>query len=362
MRPRRPREKWSARASAAASFAISASWHFLVLAVLALAVHPLAPPRETQPVTLELLPPVPPPVEVEPPPPPIPPKPIQIERPPEPLPPQPLEVVRPPPPILSKPLEIAHPPSPVPPRSLQVQRAPAPILLPPEPLEVARPPQPALSKPVEVERRPAPEPPRSLQLDRPALPVPEQAPSEPAPSEAAKSEPAKSEAAPQTTAQLPVLTNERVVQAPIEIRPPARASSPLRNPITALPAAPPLPTAGGPGGAAPPSGAAAGGAAKPFEGRIQGFDDNGVRTGLRMQLGCLNPETYHLGPEERAECLRRLADEAKRAQAMGPNIPSAKQADYDRVAACHSATAAREVPVGGLGANPRLRDCGPGDR
>ncbi|MDB5460628.1 MAG: hypothetical protein JWO72_2369, partial [Caulobacteraceae bacterium] len=170
----------------------------------------------------------------------------------------------------------------------------------------------------------------------------------------------------QTSAPLSVLTNERVVQAPVEIRPPDRPSSPLR---TTVPAVPAVPLPGGAGSASPP-GAPAGGAAKPFEGRIVGFDDHGVRTGLRMRLGCVSPDTYHLTPEERAECLRRLADEAKTAQAMGPNIPAAKQAEYDRSVACRSSARAGSIPgssadssgsIRGLGASPRLRDCGPGD-
>lgn len=374
MTARRPREKWSGRASAAASFAISASWHVLVLAVLALAVHPLRFPPETPPVIVELFPPpitVAPPVEVEQPPAPtvqdplnilrpsVPPEPVEVQRPPEPVPPQPLEAARPPQPVLSKPIQVERTPLPVAPKALEVKRPPD--LLPPEPLEAARPLQPALPRPVEVERRPSP--PRSLEVTRPPDLI------APAPAEAA---PSDSASPVQRSAQLPVLTNESVVQAPVEIRPPARASA---RPLATAPAVPAFPAAGGAGGAGgagSPAGAAPGGAVRPSDGRIVGFDDN-LRNGLRMRLGCASPDTYRLTLEEKAECLRRLADQARGARAMGPNIPADKQADYDRWASCHAGTAAGAVPrssgedastgsIRGLGFNPRLRDCGPGDR
>lgn len=340
-----------------ASFAISASWHFLVLMVLALAVHPFKLPDETPPVTVELLPPLlsPPPVELEP-------KPIPLE---------PKEVLRRLPPVLDRPIELKRPTS-APPKLVELKAPPQPTPpspAPPAPLETARPLAPVLAKPLEVERRPSPAPPRLIQTSRapPALPQPvAEEPAAPAPS----------------PAQVQVLTNEQVVQAPVEIRPPARPAAPaLRDTVAGAPDIPLPPgtaAAGGGGGGggagAIPLGAIPGNAGRTSNGRIVGFDDNGVGGGLRMTLGCLNPETYKLSAAERAACLARLAAQAKNAAMMGINISPAKQAEFDRQRACHAATAAGGgLPrssegsadtgsIAGLGSNARLRDCRPTDR
>ena len=106
---------------------------------------------------------------------------------------------------------------------------------------------------------------------------------------------------------------------------------------------------------------------------IGGFDANGIRGGLRMGLGCATPDTYKLTAAERAACLDRLGAEAKGARAMGLNMDATKQAEFERLAACRAASTQRGVPgsttqsdttgsIGGLGANPRLRDCRPQDR
>jgi hypothetical protein len=92
-----------------------------------------------------------------------------------------------------------------------------------------------------------------------------------------------------------------------------------------------------------------------------------------MTQGCLTPETYRLTPEERAACLDRVGAAAQGRRPLGLNIPADKQAEYDRQAACHAANVAAAIPrsnqesdstgrIRGLGDNPRLRDCGPGDR
>jgi hypothetical protein len=388
MKARSRREKWAVRKSELAiSIAISASWHFLVVAVLVMAVHPLQLPTPDRPITLELLPPLepPPPVKVEPPPPapplvrpkpilrklidikppplPAPPRLVDVQNPPEPVapqpaPPAPLETVRPAPPVLRKPIEVQRP---APSKPIQVQRPSVTIApLPPEPVTVARPP-PALSRSVEIDR-PSLAPPRAIAADRPAPPVL---------SEAAPSEPA-AEAAAQAPAAVPVLTNQQVVQAPVEIRPPDRpaGSSSLGAGAPALPGFVPS------GGAAPAGGgsggdAQAGGGGGVVGGRIVGFEAGGG--GLRMTRGCLTPETYRLTPEERAACLNRVGVEVGGGSRLGLNIPADKQAEYDRQAACHAANVAAATPrsneesnaaggIKGLGNIARLRDCGPGDR
>jgi hypothetical protein len=379
VKSRSAREKWSVRRSElAVSIAISASWHFFVLAILAMAVHPLQLPDSNRPIDLELLPPLPP-IRIEPPPPPIPPKPILrklIEiKPPPPVPPKPVDVQPapepvPPQPAAPKPLEV-HPPQPILRKPIEVERPPSPALskplqasapslsitpVPQELLTVARPPQPALPRPLEIER-PALAPPRAIVTERPAPPAPSAA--------------APSASTPQNSAAVPVLTNQQVVQAPIEIRPPDRP------PAASLGAAPPAFPEMTPAGGGPPSSGAQGGGAQAgggqAGGRIVGFEGGGGGGGLRMQRGCLTPETYRLTPEERAACLDRVGAEAQGRRPLGLNIPADKQAEYDRQAACHAANVAAAIPrsnqesdatgkILGLGDNPRLRDCGPGDR
>jgi hypothetical protein len=326
-----------ARASTAAGVAFSVFWHILVLGVMVAEIHPFTIP-DTQPVMLQLLPPLvpPPPIQIEPPPRLVPPK---LEQPPKPVPPKPVEI---------------QPPAPVPP----TEAPPAPQ------------PKPIVTRPVEVERPPAPVAPKVVQVEppRPVLAAP--APTEPAPAppKAIEVAPQKTiEAAPsrsvtvqQTTPAVPVLTNQQTVQAPVEIRPPDR---PAGGQAAAAASTPPA------AGSAPPPAGAAGAAKPPFNGPIVGFGN-----GLRMTLGCLNPETYHLTREERAECLRRVGEQAKTVAPMGPNIPADKLAEYDRQRACHDSYAGGATPslgaestdtvagIRGLGAVPRLRDCGPGDR
>jgi hypothetical protein len=338
MTARRPREQWSARVSTAASLAISASWHFMLLAVLALAVHPLRFPHDAPAVTVELLPPL-----VSPPPPPVP-----VE--PEPLPPQPAEAL--PTPVPPAPVEAARPP-PVPPRQVEVERPPEPVLS--KPVQVARPLSAAQPKFLQTQRLPevvAAAPVEAPPVAQPALPKPIEV------------EPPKSVAAPQSSA-VPVLTNDRVTVAPIEIRPPDRPPAPAAAAGGASPGAGSPPPGGAEGGAKPP------GAPASAPGAFGAMGNTRFGPGLRMRLGCLNPDTYHLTADERAECLRRLAAAARDTAPMGINIAPEKQAEYDRQRACHNANIGAGMPAGtsesstgirGLGDNPRLRDCGPGDR
>ena len=350
----RPRANRAARNEAAAGLAISMSWHLMVLAVLALTVHPFTLPPETTPVFVELLPqPVPPTVA-----------------PPEPTPqPTPLDQTRPDQ-VLQKPIDVQRRPSPLPPKSLQTDRRlpTLPEPLPPAPLENARAPSPVLARPVEVDRRPSPVPPRAVDRLLPQV----SASAEAAPEEAAPI----ATAPPASSSAVQVLTNQQVIQAPVEIRPPSRPATAGRNTAPALP-----PASIGELGGAPPEGGGGGGAV-PLRGLnpnsatgrvIGGFDANGVRGGLRMGLGCATPDTYKLTPEERAACLDRFGAEAKSARALGLNMDPTKQAGFDRAAACRAASLERGVPgstgqsdttgtLRGLGANPRLRDCPPGLR
>jgi hypothetical protein len=312
-----------------------------VLAVLVLAVHPLPLPHDGPPIIVELIPPLPS-------------KPLPVLRKlPEdaptqtPIAPEPLPKPQETPPVLRQLTEAPQPPAPAEPAAQT-------------PIQVARP-QPALSAPAEIQRRASPTPPKLTQTVQAPAPIPPQPAEQPAPT-----------AAPSTPAPLQVLTNDRAIQAPVTIKPPEHRA------LSVSQSAPDVPQllqaeSGGGAGASATAGAQAGGGGKSFDGHIVGFEKDGLRGGLRMRLGCENPDTYHLTPEEKAECLRRLAEQAKAAAAMGPNIPEAKQAEYDRQRACHAPTTSAGIPsstsqsdttgkILGLGANARLRDCGPGDR
>jgi hypothetical protein len=298
-----------------------------VLAVLVLAVHPLPLPHDGPPIVVELIPPLPS-------------KPLPVLRKlPEdaptqtPIAPEPLPKPQETPPVLRQLTEVPQPPAPV---------------------------APALSAPAEIQRRPTPAPPKLTQTVQAPAPVAPQPADQPAQT-----------AAPSTPAPLQVLTNDRAIQAPVTIKPPEHRALSVSQSAPDVPQ--PLQAESGGGGATAATGAQTGAGGKPFDGHIVGFEKDGLRGGLRMRLGCENPDTYHLTPEEKAECLRRLAEQAKAAAAMGPNIPEAKQAEYDRQRACHAATASAGIPsstsqsdstgkILGLGANARLRDCGPGDR
>jgi hypothetical protein len=345
----------------AASLAISAFWHLLVLAVLAMAVHPFTLPDQ-RPISVELLPP--PPLE---PPPPVeaPLRPRAADEPTTPLPPapprtaeikpvtpqpQPLDVARP------TQTELENPPAverrSIAPKPLQSSRAALQIPeASPAPLDLARPTPSALQPPVEVQRA-APAPTRPLDASRAAPTLP------PAPA-------AESEAAP----QVQVLTNEAVVKAPVEIRSRDRT---LITPRQTEPALPDIPAGGSGGGAPSPGGGGAAGGLRPYGGEVNGGFSTGGFKGLRTTLGCASPDTYRLTAEERAACLQRLGREAKNAPDLGPDILAAKQAAYDRYTACHraynaagiapSGAASEGTSINGLGPNPSLKDCGPGDR
>jgi hypothetical protein len=311
-----------------------------VLAVLVLAVHPLPLPHEAPPIIVELIPPIPT-------------KPLPVlrkltedEPTQTPIAPQSAPKPQETPPVLRQLTETPQPPAPAEPAAQT-------------PIQVARP-QPALPAPAEIQRRSSPSQPKLTQTVQAPAPIPPQPAEQPAQTPA-----------PPTPAPLQVLTNDRAIQAPVTIKPPEHRALSVSQTAPDVPQ--PLQAESGGGGVGAATGAPAGAGGKPFDGHIVGFEKDGLRGGLRMRLGCENPETYHLTPEEKAECLRRLAEQAKAAAAMGPNIPEAKQAEYERQRACHAATTSAGIPsstsqsdstgrILGLGANARLRDCGPGDR
>jgi len=339
-----------AASTAAAGWIFSAFWHLLCLAVLILEVHPFKIPQETPTVTVELMPPLEPPLErIEPPPPPIQPTPVRR---------RPIQTEKPPTvvaakPILTKPLTVQPPPiltpptptPPVPPSPSEAPRQLRPVAI--KPIEVQRPPAPvtavtSLNKPLEVQAPPTFAP----QAAAPQV----QAPPTPAPPRPVSVQ-AQSEVIPQKAAPLPVLTNDQTAIGPIEIKPPDRPQSAAR-----------------PAGAASGGATAGGGGLRPYEGPIGGFDQHGLHT----TLGCLNQDTYHLSAADRAACLQRVAREAQGGADMGPNIPADKKAEYDHKVACRDAYANAPMPsladastgtsLPGLGNVPSLRDCGPADR
>jgi hypothetical protein len=372
----------------AASFTISAFWHLMVLAVLALAVHPFQLPDTNRAVDLQLLPdltlPPVPTVDLELKPSPDEPKPVPK------APPVQLRPATPEPPVALKPAEPE--PQPVPPQ-------------PPPQLEVARPTAPELANPVEVQKRAvqaprlqtqqaAPKiselPPEPVTVARPtaALPPPleaprAQAPSRPAPLDTSRAAPQISQA-PATEAETPapaapqVLTNSTVIQAPVEIRP--REAAPSAPRLETQGAAPQI-TAPAQGGAPPaggglgggPTGGTREGSLKPYTGFNSPSGVYGTgRNGLRTDLGCENPDAYKLSAEDRAACLQRFGARGRSGPDLGLNISARKQAEYDHDVACHKAYTLQSIPgsasgsssisINGLGNNPSLKECGPGER
>ncbi len=102
------------------------------------------------------------------------------------------------------------------------------------------------------------------------------------------------------------------------------------------------------------------------------FRGSAPLNGMTMRLGCISPDTYRLTPEERAACLDRFGAAVRGVGDLGPNIPADKQAEYDRQTACRriykdqgmpaSSDSSEGTSVKGLGRNPTLKECGPGDR
>jgi hypothetical protein len=360
-----------------------------VLAVLTLAVHPFELP-EQRPISAELLPPLTPPpmptVEVRL-------KPRQADRTPPPAPrarlaiepedqtlPQTTEVKSPPAPQrqlldqarpqtseLQPPVEVERRAASA--SRLQTKQA-APVIpeAPPEPVQVTRQ-APALQPQVELPRAQSQGRPRSLDATRAAPQLPQAA--------------APEAAAPPS--QVQALTNQQVIQAPVEIRPRERA--PVAPRTTAQPGAADIPFADSgappPGGGPAGSSAGGGGGGQGGGGRPSVSDFNGInginggfgaKGGLRQTLGCEDPDTYKLTPEERAACLQRFGQRAKDAPDLGLPIPARKQAEYDKFQACQNAFRKKDgaIPnayakvdgaaVSGVDPGPSLKECGPSQR
>lgn len=384
-RGRTPRARWTAL-DWTASLAISAFWHLLVLAVLALAVHPFQLPDHSQAVELELLPPLttPPLPTVE----------VQLRpRQDEPRPARPLPRLRPAPPEAQPQPKAAEPPTQAQPET------------PPIPQEVARPTQPQLANPVEVQKRPVQAPRLQTQQAAPQITenppqpvtVSKQTPVLAPPIEAPKAEAQRragplnaNRAAPQiqapsAEAEAPVapstqvLTNSSVVQAPVEIRPrPAAPSAGARlNGQAATPEiATPSGGAQGQGGPVEGGGQASGGQASGSRlppGGLKGFDGINGGLGLRGLRGGLDCDRPGMTTEEHNACLQQLGARARGAPDMSlANISAGKRAAFDRSASCHARIQKESIPnsaggsagtsIAGLGSAPSLKECPPGDR
>lgn len=70
----------------------------------------------------------------------------------------------------------------------------------------------------------------------------------------------------------------------------------------------------------------------------------GLLPSLSGRLGCDDPITFHLTPEQRQACDNRLARLAREARPLAPNIPAEKQADYDRHVRCQKEYRQAGVP------------------
>jgi hypothetical protein len=357
---RRPRSQRIAGA-AAAGWIFSALWHLMALAVLAMAIHPFQIPQVTPTIEVSLLPPLEPPPptperpleRIPPAPAPVRVKPIQVQKARAPTPEKPIQTR----PLTVQSPPVITPPAPPVPEALSTSAASTT-----KPVQIARPSAPVAAKPALNRALELATPPAQTLTPTPAPPVPAPPAAAPAPAftppKTVTIQP-PSQVVARPVAPLPVLTNDQTAPGPIEIRPPDRPQEAAR------PAAPALPPSGS-GGAA--GGGSAGGAAT-FNGPINGFDAKG----LRMSLGCLNPETYHLTAAEREACLQRVARDTRGGPDLGPNIPADKKVEYDRNVACRDANRGGSVPapgdsttgvtgIRGLGDIQRLRDCGPGDR
>jgi hypothetical protein len=185
----------------------------------------------------------------------------------------------------------------------------------------------------------------------------------------------------------------RVIQPPpedqavqIELIPPAiPRPPPLRRPAPSAPAPRPAapivarprpPTQAAPAPAAPLPLAPAPARPAPAPQPPPGYDDRDdrFRSGLRVHLGCADPDPFHLTPQEREVCGQKLAEAAKTAKPLVLEPPEAKDADYQRKQRCREVYKRQSIPssashddstgaqIGGLGYNPSLQACGPGDR
>jgi hypothetical protein len=104
------------------------------------------------------------------------------------------------------------------------------------------------------------------------------------------------------------------------------------------------------------------------------FGPSGVLPSLSGRLGCDDPLTYHLTPEQRTVCDNRLARIAREAKPLDLNISAEAKAEFDRRTRCHDSSTRGALPksdshddstgqqIGGLGYNPSFKECRPQDR
>jgi len=100
----------------------------------------------------------------------------------------------------------------------------------------------------------------------------------------------------------------------------------------------------------------------------------GLLPSLTGRLGCDDPISFHLTKEQMAVCEQKFAETAKAAKPLALDIANARMAELDRERRCHNIYTRGSIPsssshdestgaqIGGLGYNPSLRECGPGDR
>ncbi len=99
--------------------------------------------------------------------------------------------------------------------------------------------------------------------------------------------------------------------------------------------------------------------------------DGHFRSGLRLKVGCADPDPFHLTPQEQQTCGEKLAEMAKTAKPLDINIPDDKRAEYERATRCRASQGAMPSSaggsnaaggIGGLGYVPTLRECPPSSR
>jgi hypothetical protein len=378
----------------AVSLIVSMSFHVLVLAVLALAVHPFQLPDTEQAIDVQLLPPL---------------QRLTEETPVELRPTPPDATVLPLRGLRARPPEHLQPKAPAPDRT-EPEPLPQPpqtqAQTPPQPQELVRPELAPRQKAIDLDRTPtvqnrrlnqakpvqeftpddeAPDlsnaqlaaKPKAVDLNRPSTSRSRSLSQSRPDQEFRAAEPeAQASDAVKTAPTAPVLTNDSTIQAPVEIRAPERKAQ-------APPPGSGAPAGGGPlggGGSGGQQGGGQAGSGQPgsqangqgTKPRAWDYGGPALRGGLSMRLGCLNPETYKLTAAEKAACLDRFGAQARGARELGLNIPDAKQAEYDRQTACRRAYRDQGFPgsndpsdggsIRGLGTNPSLKACGPGDR
>ncbi len=104
------------------------------------------------------------------------------------------------------------------------------------------------------------------------------------------------------------------------------------------------------------------------------YGPSGLQPSVSGRLGCDDPLGIHMTPEQRQACANNMAALGRAAKPLGLDISARKQADYDRKVHCqdvykrggmpsfNSLDASTGGQINGLGYNPSLKECPPGDR